>query len=128
MYLMTARLILRTFFTTFDGADGNASTAHRDSSVTAVQSLYFLNDEFIHQCETHFALRLLEQSDSENERITLAFQMILGRPPNDDEIVTAREFLMRTARNVESGRDRAQKKRSRTRLLEQSCPRPVPHE
>ncbi len=113
VYLMTARLNSRTFFTTFDGADGNASTAHRDSSVTAVQSLYFLNDEFIHQCATHFALRLLEQSDSENERITLAFQMILGRPPNDDEIVTAREFLMRVRGNLESGETGAQSDRER---------------
>jgi hypothetical protein len=92
---MTARLNARPFFTTFDGADRNASTAVRDSSVTTVQSLYFLNDEFIHARADEFAARLLSEppmaTPSSGEpsdvpgRVARAWDLALGRPPTVDE-------------------------------------------
>ncbi|MEQ9410146.1 MAG: PSD1 and planctomycete cytochrome C domain-containing protein [Fuerstiella sp.] len=85
VYLMTARLNARPFFTTFDGADRNASTAVRDSSVTTVQSLYFLNDEFVHARAEKFAARLLSERSDEKARLVRAFELTLSRPPTADE-------------------------------------------
>jgi len=93
VYLMTARLNARPFFTTFDGADRNASTAVRDNSVTTVQSLYLLNDGFVHEQASAFAARLCRERDDEDARLRWAFELAMGRPPNTDEQTTAAEFL-----------------------------------
>ena len=93
VYLMTARLNARPFFTTFDGADRNATTATRDSSVTTVQSLFLLNNDFVHQRAEKFADRLLNESSSNAGRLKLAFELATGRPPTVDEQVTAGEYF-----------------------------------
>lgn len=93
VYLMTARLNAKPFFTTFDGADRNASTAIRDSSVTTVQALYLLNDEFIHRCATAFSGRLLREEENSADRLKAAFESTIGRPPSDNERSIADEFL-----------------------------------
>jgi hypothetical protein len=82
---MTARLNARPFFTTFDGADRNASTAVRDSSVTTVQSLYLLNDDFVHHAAEKFAERLLRERSDSGSRLALAFELTFGRLPTEAE-------------------------------------------
>jgi hypothetical protein len=89
VYLMTARLNSRPFFTTFDGADRNASTAIRDSSVTTLQSLYFLNDQFVHEQAATFAQRLLRERRDDAARIDFAFESALGREPSETERTAA---------------------------------------
>jgi hypothetical protein len=93
VYLMTARLNARPFFTTFDGADRNASTARRDSSVTSVQSLYLLNDEFVHQRGTAFAQRILDEEESSDARLSFAFELATGRQPTSEEQSMAEGFF-----------------------------------
>ncbi|NQV26540.1 MAG: DUF1553 domain-containing protein [Rhodopirellula sp.] len=95
VYLMTARLNARPFFTTFDGADRNASTATRDNSVTTVQSLFLLNNDFVHQRATKFAERLLRETSSNNGRLKLAFELTTGRLPTSDEQSAAGEYFNR---------------------------------
>ena len=85
VYLMTARLNSKPFFTTFDGADRNATTPKRDSSVTTVQSLYLLNDEFVHKRAEAFAKRLLAEVSDDSARLERAFAMTLARPPMENE-------------------------------------------
>ena len=93
VYLMTARLNAAPFFVTFDGADRNASTPKRDSSVTTVQSLYLLNSEFIHEQATKTAERLIRDRGDDDARLQLAYEMMFGRLPRDDERSAAGEFL-----------------------------------
>jgi hypothetical protein len=85
VYLITARLNSRPFFTTFDGADRNASTPKRDSSVTTVQSLYLLNDEYVHKRAEAFAKRLLAEGTDNAARLERAFALTLARSPSDVE-------------------------------------------
>ena len=82
---MTARLNSKPFFTTFDGADRNASTPKRDSSVTTVQSLYLLNDEFVHKRAEAFAKRLLAEVENDDARLERALALTLARPATDHE-------------------------------------------
>ena len=93
VYLMTARLNARPFFTTFDGADRNASTAIRDSSVTTVQSLYLMNDEFVHGRASAFAKRLIAEETEESQRLSRAFQLVMGRQPTLAEQTMAEGWL-----------------------------------
>jgi hypothetical protein len=93
VYLMTARLNARPYFTTFDGADRNASTATRDSSVTTVQSLYLLNNEFFHQQASGFADALIRDCTSDDERIRMAFERATARRPSNEEYVSAQDFV-----------------------------------
>jgi hypothetical protein len=90
---MTARLNSRPFFTTFDGADRNASTAVRDSSVTTLQSLYFLNDDFVHEQSTAFAQRLVRERPEDTARLEYAFELTLGRLPTATERTAALDGL-----------------------------------
>ena len=104
VYLMTARLNARPFFTTFDGADRNASTATRDNSVTTVQSLFLLNNDFTHERASKFADRLLNEATSNADRLKLAFKLVTGRPPTTSEQTTANEYFENLKQVLESSR------------------------
>ncbi len=93
VYLMMARLNARPFFTTFDGADQNASTSVRDSSVTTVQSLYLLNDPFVHEKAAKLVARLLQLDLDHDARLALAYELILGRPPTAAERSDITEWM-----------------------------------
>ena len=58
VYLMTKRLTAKPYFQTFDGPDPNVCTSRRDESVTALQALFFANDEFLHEQADRFARRI----------------------------------------------------------------------
>ncbi|MDA1232286.1 MAG: DUF1553 domain-containing protein, partial [Planctomycetota bacterium] len=93
VYLMTARLNARPYFTTFDGADRNASTSKRDSSVTTVQSLYLLNNDWVHERAAHFSQRLIQERDNDDARLSLAFELTLGRPSGSEDKTIATAFM-----------------------------------
>ncbi len=93
VYLMTTRLNARPYFTAFDGPDRNASSAVRDNSVTTVQSLYLLNNDFVHGRAEKFATRLLKERDNDDQRIALAFSLAFGRPPIADDKTNSQSFL-----------------------------------
>ena len=95
VYLMGARLNAIPFFTTFDGADHNATTPSRDSSVTAVQSLYLLNDEFVHRQAAAYAERLIRDEGDRDRRLMLAAVEMTGKPLAEDDAVTTLAFLDR---------------------------------
>lgn len=85
VYLMTKRLTAKPYFQTFDGPDPNVCTSARDQSVTALQALYFVNDQFVHQQAEQLAEILVSAAESDGERIKLAVEKILCRPPTDVE-------------------------------------------
>lgn len=93
VYTLTKRLTAQPYDQTFDGPDPNACTAQRDQSVTALQALFFINDEFLHEQAERFAERLCQMSSSEDERLRLAVETLLGRPPADDEAELLRSHL-----------------------------------
>ena len=55
VYLMTQRIRRHPFLALFDGPDGNVSTAHRDSTTVPTQSLFLMNDPFVHAQSSRFA-------------------------------------------------------------------------
>ncbi len=86
VYLMTRRLTAKPYFQTFDGADANVCTTTRDSSVTALQALYFVNDSFVHEQAGLYARRLLKRTTDDQERLRQACLTLLAREPSAEEM------------------------------------------
>ncbi len=59
VYLMTQRIQRHPFLAIFDGADPSASTPARTTSTTPLQSLYLLNDPFVHEQSRRVADRVM---------------------------------------------------------------------
>ena len=77
----------------FDGADPNVSTARRELTTVPTQSLFLMNNEFVHEQAWRFAKRLVAESDREATRIESAYRMTLGRAADDEERMDASSFL-----------------------------------
>ncbi len=98
LYQLAKRLTAKPYMQAFDGPDPNVCTAVRDSSVTPLQALYFVNDEFLHEQAGHFAQRLLQSSMDDDHRLDQAFQLALGRSPSSEE----RALLLKHLQTVRS--------------------------
>ncbi|QDV83363.1 PSD1 and planctomycete cytochrome C domain-containing protein [Planctomycetes bacterium TBK1r] len=105
VYLMTKRLTAGSYFQTFDGPDPNACTSRRDQSITALQALYFANDQFLHDQSTRFADRVLKQPGDTKSRVEFAFRTVLSRPPTSDETQLLQAHLEKVAGRIGDGDD-----------------------
>ena len=95
VYLMVQRQKKHPFLSLFDGADPNVSTDRRHATITPAQSLFLMNDPFVHECATGLAKRVTAAADDDGERVRLAFELTLGREPDADDFVRAGGFLAR---------------------------------
>jgi hypothetical protein len=92
VYVMTRRLTAQPYFQNFDGPDPNVCTGDRDQSVTPLQALFFVNDDFVHQQAEKFVHNLFERAPSEvgqgalSDRAVAVFATILCREPEPDEV------------------------------------------
>jgi mono/diheme cytochrome c family protein len=93
VYMMGKRITALAYLQTFDGPDPNASTATRDSSVTTVQALYFLNNDFVQEQAGRFAERVLRERSQTADRVQLAFTMAFARPSAAGELRQLEQFL-----------------------------------
>ncbi|MFN0052561.1 MAG: DUF1549 and DUF1553 domain-containing protein [Planctomycetales bacterium] len=93
IYLMQQRIRRHPFLSLFDGADTNASTAHRDATTVPTQSLFLMNDPFVHEQSQRFAARLCAEHADPRQRLAAAYEATLARLPTDDEIVRTGSFL-----------------------------------
>ena len=77
----------------FDLADSSTITGQRESSNTANQSLYMLNNPFVVQQSRALAARLASASRRPFEQIEQAFLLTYGRPPTPGERSATSAFL-----------------------------------
>ncbi|MCB1231960.1 MAG: DUF1549 domain-containing protein [Verrucomicrobiae bacterium] len=80
------------FLNTFDGPDGFSSCARRDVTTTAPQALAMLNNGFVNDRAATVAKEALEAGDT-SEAIDRAFELVLGRQPDAEELSQAEAFL-----------------------------------
>jgi hypothetical protein len=80
------------FFTLFNGADPNASTAAREVTTAPTQALFFMNDPFFHDCAEKFAKRILAHSGETASRLDFACRELFARPASDAEVAAFEEF------------------------------------
>jgi hypothetical protein len=93
LYVMTQRSRRHPYLGLFDGPDSTTSVGTRDSSITPLQSLYFLNGDFPKQCSEKLADKLEADHVSTKDEINRAFLLIYGRPAEKDEIAHAEGFI-----------------------------------
>lgn len=93
VYLPIVRDDLPRALAAFDFAEPSMVIGKREESNTPGQGLYFLNNDFVfEQCDA-MAKRLMDHSDDQTERIDLAFMLIYGRKPTEQEKQLSEKFL-----------------------------------
>jgi hypothetical protein len=95
VYLMVQRIKRHPFLALFDGADPNTSTAVRLGTTVPTQSLYFLNDPFVHQQADAWRDRLLGERGDFQQGVRLAHLEATGLPADDKLILLAQRFQNR---------------------------------
>ena len=93
IYLFARRNLRFPFLEVFDAPDSNLTCPERGRSTTAPQSLTLLNSAEVLRASRATAERLKTEAKATDERIELAFRLVLGRPPNGKERTMALEFL-----------------------------------
>src|SRR5205085_2603827 len=81
------------FLEVFDAPDNNLSCPIREHSTTAPQSLTLLNADEVLRAAELTAQRVEREAKTSNDRITLAYQLILGRGPTSSERELSQQFL-----------------------------------
>ena len=77
----------------FDAPDNNLSCPARERSTTAPQSPTLLNADEVTVAAKLTEARLMKEAGSNDGRITLAYRLVLCRPPSAKEQELARAFL-----------------------------------
>lgn len=79
----------------FDFADSSTITGVRESSHTADQALYMLNNPFVIQQSVAMANHLTQLTSNQEDQITEAFNRVYSRNPTGKERSISMEFLAR---------------------------------
>jgi hypothetical protein len=94
VYIFARRNVRFPFLESFDLPDSNLSCPKRERSTTAPQALTLLNDSDVMRAAEAFAARLRVAAGDDEQRITLAYRLVLGRQPSAREAKLARAFLL----------------------------------
>ncbi|MGY8712683.1 MAG: DUF1553 domain-containing protein, partial [Verrucomicrobiia bacterium] len=70
---------------TLDCADSSQSTPKRNETLTALQALSLLNNNFTLSMSRHFADRLGKESEGIVGQVRSGFQLVTGRLPDSEE-------------------------------------------
>lgn len=101
IYLFRQRIRKNEFLDLFDGPDGNLHVSQRRPTTTSLQSLYFMNSDFIAQHSIAIAQRAIRETRNPHELINWLFTHLLGRLPTEDE----RFIIVRHARQLQASGD-----------------------
>ena len=85
VYRFLVRSQQEPFMETLDCADPSQIVAKRNETQTSLQSLALLNNKFMLRMTQHFAHRLEREAAGLEDRLDLAFQLTLSRPPSAEE-------------------------------------------
>ena len=86
----------------FDYTDSSSIVGTRESSHTANQALYMMNNPFVLQQSQAFAARIAEKHRQPVEQVDEAFLLAYGRKPTTSERSAALRFARKFAPTVES--------------------------
>jgi len=98
VYLPIVRDFTPEVLDIFDFAEPSLVVAARDVTNVPSQALYLMNNSFVREQATAMCKRILASPLSYPERITLAYESALGRPPTADERTRADCYLLNEAR------------------------------
>jgi hypothetical protein len=93
IYVFARRNLRFPIFEAFDRPAANQSCSRRSVSTTAPQALHLLNSEFSSRMAELVANRILASTAAGDQQIVEAFELLLHRRPNIDELNNARRFI-----------------------------------
>jgi len=94
VYMFHKRVIPHPLMELFDRPAALQSCGRRQETLVAPQALALLNDPFVRQQAEQFAGRLIELREETASRVRLAFETSLARPPEEDELAAACDFIV----------------------------------
>ncbi len=92
LYTFAKRTAPYAMFGTFDGPSGEACTAKREVSNTALQALTMLNDAVLLEVAQSLAKRAVMHDGKTVDRVAYLFRLCLVRPPTADETASISKF------------------------------------
>lgn len=92
IYTYQKRTAPFAMFTTFDAGSGESCIARRDVSNTPLQALTLMNDPMFVEISQAFGKRIESSAGGTKEKLVQAFQMLLVRRPEPDEIAMLQAF------------------------------------
>jgi len=93
VYLMQQRIRRHPYLDLFDGPDTNGSTDVRPVSITSLQALYLMNNEFVHRQADHLAVRVGMAYSEPAARLSYSYRLLFGREVTPEETTWAQQFL-----------------------------------
>ncbi len=93
LYTFSKRTAPYAMFGTFDGPSGEACTARREVSNTALQALTMLNDAVLLEAAQALGTRALAHDGATADRVTYLFRLCLMRNPTADEVASVSKFF-----------------------------------
>ena len=85
VYRFLVRSVADPFMESLDCADPSALTPTRNVTLTAIQALAMLNDPLVLRQAQHLSARLRVRTSDASQQLTLAYKLLLGRSPREDE-------------------------------------------
>jgi len=99
---------VRKMFELFDYDSSGVPIAVRPQSTTPAQSLFWLNSPLVAHFADRFAARLLKMDRlDEEKRVSMAYQLALGRYPSKDETAGAMGYLSNCMDHQKMNREQA---------------------
>ncbi len=93
LYTVVSRYAPNATLTLFDFPEPNVTSDQRNVTTVPQQQLFVLNSPFIFEMSREFAKRLESAATGDEDRLILGWQLAYARPPTEDEIAVAMEFL-----------------------------------
>lgn len=93
VYGRISRYQLERTLSLFDFPDPTISAEQRASTNTPLQRLFFLNSDLVHDVAKSLAERIEASAQPDRERIGIAYALLFGREPEDEERRMAGDFL-----------------------------------
>lgn len=93
VYLPIMRDRLPDVLEVFDFAEPGLVTGRRDTTNVPTQALYLMNSPFVSDRAAAFAKRIESASDSDADRVKLAFRICFARTATESEIARSLAFL-----------------------------------
>ena len=93
LYSGVSRLSVNPILARFDFPDPNAHSSGRYETTTPLQKLYLLNSPFWIAQSERFARLVLQESESDEDRIQSAYKQVFAREPNAKELRLAKSYV-----------------------------------
>lgn len=100
VYLIQQRFRRNPYLELFDGPDPNNTTPARSDNTSALQSLYFFNNEFVHQQADQLAVRIGMAETATAERVRLAYDLMFQRPATPAEVAEASQVIAKLRQSL----------------------------